>query len=366
MIGKGNFLTKLDWYIIKKMLSTFLMALALFTIIIVVFDVAEKIDEFVSKDVTLREILLVHYANYIPFLLNMFSPLFVFITVIFFTSRMAFRSEIVAILSSGVSYARFLRPYLFIGSIIACFSYYLNGYLIPISEKKRLGFENTVIRDRSFDFKQNIKMPLTANDVVSFENFRYIDSLGIKVSLEHFENGELSSRVMADKLTWEESSGMWRFHNFVERIFYNDGSQKLIKRPFKDTMIPINPDEIFMMDDDVQSFSNDEINRMIELEKERSSNNVFFYLTEKYRRIASPFSILILTLIGVCVSSVKQRGGVGLHLGKGLLISFAFLFSMQFFNSYGAKGSIQPLIAVWLPNLIFGTIAIRLFQKTQK
>lgn len=348
------------------MLGTFLMALGLFTVIIVVFDVAEKIDEFVSKEVTLREILLVHYANFIPFLLNMFSPLFVFITVIFFTSRLAFRSEIVAILSSGVSYARFLRPYLVIASLIACCSYYLNGYLIPISEKKRLTFENTVIRDRSFDFKQNIKLPLTANDVISFENFRYLDSLGLKVSLEHFENGELASRIMADKLTWEPKTQKWRLHNFVERIFYDDGIQRLTKLAFKDTLIPINPDEIFMMDDDVQSFSNSEINQMIKIERARSSNNIFFYLTEKYRRIASPVSIIILTLIGVSVSSVKQRGGVGLHLGKGLLISFAFLFAMQFFNSYGAKGTLPPLTAVWLPNIIFGLIALRLLQRTQK
>lgn len=357
---------RIDWYIIRSFLGAFSLALGLFTVIIIIFDVSEKIDDFVEKSIPFKTILTGYYLNFVPFLLNQFSPIFIFISVIFFTSRLANRSEIIAILSSGVSYPRFLRPYMITAAFLGVLSFVLNAWIIPSADKVRVDFENTYIRDISNDYRENIKRQIQPGIVMSLQSFNYLDSFGYLLNLEHIENNRLVSRLSAEKMQWNREAGKWGLSNYKYRKYHKDGTQSIEFGKQLDTTIQFNPLDFFRRVEDVQSFNLQELNEYIELERMRGTENVFFYQTEKFRRYAAPFSILVLTFIAVCVSSIKTRQGIGLHLGKGLLISFFYLFVIQFFNSYGSSGSMHPLLAVSLPNVLFFGIGLYFYRNTQK
>jgi len=358
-------LTKIDVYIIKRFLGAFALALGLFTVIIIVFDLSEKIDDFMENSAPFSEVIFDYYVNWVPFLLNLFSPVFVFISVIFFTSKMAQNSEIIAMLAGGVSYRRLLRPYFITSIFLALFSFSLSAWIIPHADKTRVDFENTYIRDRTRYRLTGIKTQIAPGQILSMSNFNFSDSAGFKISLEHVENGELKSKLYADRLNWNETTQKWTLTKWWTREFV-DGNEILTKGSTMDTMIAFNPEDFFRKNDDVQMFNLRELNEMIGLEEMRGTGNTFFYTTEKYKRFAMPFAIIILTIIGVSVASKKTRGGIGLNLGIGLLISFTFLVVFQFFLAYGSSGSMHPLIAVTIPNLIFGSIAFVLYRFAQK
>ena len=342
-----------------------MLALGLFTVIIIVFDLAEKIDDFMENDAPFTEVMFSYYVNWVPFLLNLFSPVFVFISVIFFTSKMAQKSEIVAILASGVSYKRLMVPYLITAVFLALFSFSLFAWIIPKADKTRVDFENTYIRDRTRYTKSSIRTQLEPGVMLSMGNYNLSDSAGYKISIEHIENGELKSKLFADRLSWNKNTNKWKLSKYWIREF-EDGMEILTKGASLDTMIAFNPEDFFRKNDDVQMFNLKELDHMIEMEDMRGTGNTFFYTTEKYKRYSSPFAILILTVIGVSVASKKTRGGIGLNLGIGLLLSFTFLIVMQFFIAYGSSGSLPPLVAVWIPNFIFGAIALVLYKFAQK
>ena len=358
-------LTKIDVYIIKRFLGAFALALGLFTVIIIVFDLSEKIDDFMENSAPFSEVIFDYYVNWVPFLLNLFSPVFVFISVIFFTSKMAQNSEIIAMLAGGVSYRRLLRPYFITSIFLALFSFSLSAWIIPHADKTRVDFENTYIRDRTRYRLTGIKTQIAPGQILSMSNFNFSDSAGFKISLEHVENGELKSKLYADRLNWNETTQKWTLTKWWTREFA-DGNEILTKGSTMDTMIAFNPEDFFRKNDDVQMFNLRELNEMIGLEEMRGTGNIFFYTTEKYKRFAMPFAIIILTIIGVSVASKKTRGGIGLNLGIGLLISFTFLVVFQFFLAYGSSGSMHPLVAVTIPNLIFGSIAFVLYRFAQK
>lgn len=359
-------MNKLDLYIIKRFLSTFVLALGLFTIIIVIFDISEKIDDYINKKVPLIEIIRDYYLNFVPFLLNFFSPIFVFISVVFFTAKMASNSEIVAILASGVSYVRLLRPYVITSILLAIFSFILNSFIIPEADKKRLEFENTYIRDRSNDYKEGIRRQIRPGVIMSLGSFNYLDSFGYRLNLDQIENGRVVSKLYAEKLRWNKERQTWEVVNYRIRTIASTGREQLIRGEQMDTMIPFNPEDFFRRSDDVQSFNLFELNEYIELERIRGTGDIFFYQTEKNRRMSDPFSMIVLTVIGVCVSSIKTRGGIGLHLGKGLLISFTYLLIIQFFQSFGKTGTLPPALSVWIPNFAFMGVAFLLYRNTQK
>lgn len=359
-------MNKLDLYIIKRFLSTFLLALGLFTVIIVIFDISEKIDDYINKKVPVIEIIRDYYLNFVPFLLNFFSPIFVFISVVFFTAKMASNSEIVAILASGVSYVRLLRPYVITSVLLAIFSFILNSFVIPEADEKRMEFENTYIRDRSNDYKEGIRRQIRPGVIMSLGSFNYLDSFGYRLNLDQIENGRVVSKMYAEKLRWNKEQQTWEVVNYRIRNIQANGKENILRGEQMDTMIPFNPEDFFRRSDDVQSFNLFELNEYIELERVRGTGDIFFYQTEKNRRISDPFSMIVLTVIGVCVSSIKTRGGIGLHLGKGLLISFTYLLIIQFFQSFGKTGTIPPALSVWIPNFAFMGVAFVLYRNTQK
>ncbi|MFM9944484.1 MAG: LptF/LptG family permease [Bacteroidia bacterium] len=345
---------------------TFVVALGLFTLIIIIFDVSEKLDDFVEKHAPLGAIVKGYYLNFIPFILNLFSPFFVFLTVIFFTSKLAGKSEIVAMLASGMSYNRFLRPYLLVALFFGIFSFWLNAWIIPKSDKKRVEFENRYIRNVNDEYKENIIRQIKPGIVMSLGNFNRMDSSGFNLNIEWVDNGKIVKKITAERINWNRKNKQWRLFNYRYRHIYSSGQESLTMGEFQDTLIPFNPTDFFRRDDDVQSFDMKELDTYIELEKMRGTGRAFFYTTEKYRRYAAPFSLMLLTFIGVCVSSSKKRGGMGVNLAVGLFVSFAYLFIIQWFISYGTTGSMAPWLAVWLPNMLFLPIAFYFYVTAQK
>jgi lipopolysaccharide export system permease protein len=358
-------LTKIDWYIIKRFLGAFVLALGLFTVIIIVFDLSEKIDEFMENSAPFDEVIFNYYVNWVPFLLNLFSPVFVFISVIFFTSKMAQKSEIIAMLAGGVSYDRLLRPYIITSVFLALVSFSMFAWIIPKADKTRVVFENQYIRDRTHYSASQIKTQISPGVIMSMGNFNFSDSAGFKVSLEHIVDGSLRSKLFADRLNWNDKTQKWKLSKWWSREFI-DGMEIISKGALMDTMIAFNPEDFFRKNDDVQMFSLSELDEMINLENMRGTGNTFFYTTEKYKRFAMPFAVIILTIIGVSVASKKTRGGIGLNLGIGLLISFSFLIVFQFFLAYGSSGALHPLLAVSIPNIIFAFIAFVMYRLAQK
>ena len=358
-------LTKIDWYIIKRFLGAFVLALGLFTVIIIVFDLSEKIDEFMENSAPFDEVIFNYYVNWVPFLLNLFSPVFVFISVIFFTSKMAQKSEIIAMLAGGVSYDRLLRPYIITSVFLALVSFSMFAWIIPKADKTRVVFENQYIRDRTHYSASQIKTQISPGVIMSMGNFNFSDSAGFKVSLEHIVDGSLRSKLFADRLNWNDKTQKWKLSKWWSREFI-DGMEIISKGAVMDTLIAFNPEDFFRKNDDVQMFSLSELDEMINLENMRGTGNTFFYTTEKYKRFAMPFAVIILTIIGVSVASKKTRGGIGLNLGIGLLISFSFLIVFQFFLAYGSSGALHPLLAVSIPNIIFAFIAFVMYRLAQK
>lgn len=345
---------------------TFIVALGLFTLIIIIFDVSEKLDDFVEKHAPVSAIVTGYYLNFIPFILNLFSPFFVFLTVIFFTSKLAGKSEIVAMLASGVSYNRFLRPYLLVAALFGMFSFILNAWIIPRSDKLRVEFENRYIRNINDEYQENIVRQIKPGIVMTLGNFNRKDSSGFNLNIEWIEKGAITKKLVAERITWNAKKKKWRLYNYRYRVIYKDGKENLRLGEFQDTLIPFNPADFFRRDDDVQSFNMKELDTYIELEQMRGTGRAFFYITEKYRRYAAPFSLMLLTFIGVCVSSSKKRGGMGVNLAVGLFVSFAYLFLIQWFISYGTNGSMPPALAVWLPNIMFLPIAFYFYVTAQK
>ncbi|MCO6495100.1 MAG: LptF/LptG family permease [Bacteroidetes bacterium] len=358
-------LKKLDTYIIKTFLTTFLVTIGLFSIIIIVFDISEKLDDFLENKAPLKEIVFDYYFNFIPQIMNMFSPIFVFVSVIFFTSKMAQRTEIVSILASGISYRRFLRPYILTALMLGIISFFLNGWLIPHADKKRADFENKYTRNMLHS-RSGIHRQIKPDVFLSIEWFSQYDSSGTNITLERYKNNQLVSKTYARRMSFNYSSNKWQLQDVFSREYNKDGSQTIHTYNTLDTAIRFNPADFFLRVEDLQTFDNNELNKIINAERERGSENVYLYTTEKYRRMASPFSTFILTIIGVCVSSKKSRGGIGVNLGFGIGLSFGFLFIVQFFNSYGATGLISAPIAVSIPNILYLGVAWILYKKVQK
>jgi lipopolysaccharide export system permease protein len=357
-------LKKLDIYIMKKFLLTFVLTLGLFTLIIVVFDIAEKLDDFLENNAKINDIIFDYYLNFIPTILNMFSPIFIFISVIYFTSRLASRSEIISMLASGMTYDRILRPYFFMAALLAIFSYALNSWIIPNADKARVKFENEFVRNKHHS-TENVHRQIKP-DVYLFINHLYLDSNGTGIILEQFKGDTLISKLYARTIRWNYNESTWTLGSYMSREYLDNGDQIVTKGRSMDTLIEFNPENFFRRPEDINSFSKRELDEFIAAEKSRGAENVDFLLTEKHRRVSVPFATFILTFIGVCVSSRKSRGGIGLHLLMGLLLSIAYLFVYQVFITYGNSGIIPPAITVWITNILFALIGYYIYRKAPK
>jgi lipopolysaccharide export system permease protein len=356
---------KIDLYILRKFLGTFFFSISLIIVIVIVFDISEKIEDFIEKDAPLSAIILDYYFNFIPYFVNLFSPLFTFIAVIFFTSRMASRAEIVAILSSGVSFYRMLYPYMLASVVIAAMSLYLNNFVIPNSNKKRIAFEERYIRNPYRNQDRHIHRQIATGTYIYMENYNNRDNIGENFSIDKLRDGKLYYKLMSDYIQWDSTSNKWQIHGYFIR--YINGMNESIKTGMRlDTTFNFTPKDFGRKLVNIETMNYHELNRFIDDEKMKGAAGIEMYEIEKFSRIAFPFATFILTLIGVSLASRKVRGGIGLHIGLGLLISFSLILFMRITTVFAQSGLMHASLAVWIPNILFGCLAAYLLKKAPK
>jgi len=370
-IGKtlaGLKLKIIDIYIIRKFLGTFFFSILMIIIIAVVFDFAEKIDDFMEKNAPARAIIFDYYMNFIPYFATIFSPLFVFISVIFFTSRMAVNTEIIAILNSGMSFRRMMWPYFLASFIIAVFTFVLTNFVIPQANLKRIDFENKYYRTTRVRRGQivNFHRQVYRNIYMYMERYNPEIQTGINFSLEKFDDsGRLESKLVATRVTWDTATSKWSAWTYYIRDL-KDGQEVITSGLRIDTTLTITPEDFARDPQYVGTMKYRELNDYIDLLRLQGSDELKLFLVEKQKRFANPFSVFILTLIGVSLSSKKVRGGIGMQVGIGLALSFSYILFMQFASQFSLKGNLDPLIALWIPNILYLFIALFLYRLAPK
>jgi lipopolysaccharide export system permease protein len=298
--------------------------------------------------------------------MNMFSPLFVFITVIFFTSKMAADSEIVAILSCGISFHRMMVPYVFSATLIAILSLCLNLFIIPESNKTRLEFENQYIKARFKSVGRNVHYQTAPGEYVFAESFSSWNNTAYRFTLEKIENDQLVSKISAESAVYDTTKQCWRLKKYFIREYNEDLTDRIRSGRQLDTVIDLSPKDFYLTENTVETLTYSELNQLIDLQKMRGDANVKFALIEKNTRFALPFSAFILTIMGVALSSKKRRGGIGWNIGIGIALAFTYILFLRFSQMFVHTGALPPFIALWLPNLVFTIIAAVLYRIAPK
>ena len=356
---------RIDQYIIKKYLGTFFLAIALIISISMIFDVSENIDDFITKNAPLKAILFDYYLNFIPYYANLFSALFTFIAVIFFTSKMAYNSEIIAILASGVSYKRFMRPYMIASGVIALMSWVLGNFVIPSATDARVNFRNTYINSEFVNVDKNIHRQLEPGMYVYMQSYNNRLDVGYRFSIEKFDGKKLLTKLMAESIKWDRDKKKWIIQNYYERDMR--GPQEIIRTGTTLEMaLRMQPSDFGQQNAKEETMDYFQINAYIKDLKLRGVDDVTRYQEESYKRTAGPVSTFILSVIGVSLASRRMRGGLGIHLGLGLLLSFSYIMFMQVSTIFAVKVGFNALLAVWLPNMIYSLIAIGLYRWASK
>ncbi len=355
----------LDWYIIKKFLGTFFFVMAVFIAIAIVFDFSEKIDDFLRTSTPLKDILFRYYLNFIPYYIGLLSPLLIFIAAILFTARMANNTEIVAILSSGVSFKRLLYPYFMASLVLAIVSFVFNSFIIPNSNKVRIDFENQYVNKRYVYKERNIHMQLDDSSYAYMESYNNQDGIGYRFSLEKFNGKQLTYKLISDQIQWDSTKKNWRILNYSIR-YINGLNETLVRGSRKDTVLAMSPEDFERKDNSIASLTSPELRNYIQREKKRGASGYEAYEVEHYKRYAMPFSTFILVLIAVALCSRKVRGGIGSQLGIGIGSSFVFILLMQFTTTFALKGGLHPIVSVWIPNFVFTIYGLYLLKIAPK
>jgi lipopolysaccharide export system permease protein len=366
VIGSLN-LKLIDVYIIRKFLGTFFFCLALILTVAVVFDFAEKIDNFMEKEAPVHAIIFDYYMNFIPYFAMLFAPLFVFISVIFFTSKMAIHTEIIAILNSGMSFRRMMWPYFISSFAIALFTFVLTNFVIPKSNLVRMDFEDKYYKSSNRRVTlENIHRLVFKNTYVYMGTFNPLSQRGQNFTIEKFnDSGRLESKLSSTTVTYDTAKNKWKASNYYLREI--KGNEEIITRGKSiDTALTIKPNDFSRDPGFVSTMTYRELDDYIKLLKFQGSDELKLFLIEKHRRYASPFAVFILTLIGVSLSSRKVRGGIGMNIGMGLILSFSYILFLQFASQFSLKGDLGPMIAMWIPNLLYSIIALVLYKMAPK
>jgi lipopolysaccharide export system permease protein len=356
----------IDAYIIRKFLGTFFFCLALILTIAVVFDFAEKIDNFMERQAPVKAIIFDYYMNFIPYFAMLFAPLFVFIAVIFFTSKMAVNTEIIAILNSGMSFRRMMWPYFLSAFVIATFTFMLTNFVIPKSNLIRIGFEDKYYHSSSRKITvENIHRKVLKNTYVYMGSFNPLAQRGQNFTIEEIDSGRLISKLSANTVTYDTTKHKWTAFNYYIREV--KGNEEIITRGKQiDTTLIIEPNDFARDPDFVGTMTSRELESYINLLRLQGSDELKLFLIEKYRRFANPFAVFILTLIGVTLSSRKIRGGIGMNIGIGLGLSFSYILFLQFASQFSLKGNLGPMLAMWIPNILYSIIGLVLYKLAPK
>lgn len=357
-------LKKIDLYIIRKFLGTYFFAIALIISIAVVFDINEKLDDFLTKDAPLKAIVFDYYLNFIPYFANLFSPLFTFIAVIFFTSKLADNSEIIAMLSSGISFNRLMVPYMISAAIIGGVTFYLNSFVIPPSNVTRIEFQNKYVKNKKVDYASNIQLMVEPGVIAYMNRYDNSSKTGYRFSLERFDGKVLKSRLTAQSIKYD-SAYRWTVRDYLIRDF--DGMRERIAKGSElDTVIRFQPSDFLISRYDSELMTTPELKKYIDQQKQRGVANIKDFEIEYHRRFAMTVAAFILTSIGMSVASRKVKGGMGLHIGIGLLLSFSYILFMTVSATFAVNGKTSPFIAVWIPNILYTFIAIALYRQAPK
>ena len=354
-------LKRIDTYIIKKFLGTFAFALSGIILIVVVFDINEKFDKFMVPELTVYDIIFDYYLNFIPYFISIFASLFTFIAVIFFTSKLADKSEIIAMLSTGMSFDRLMLPYGISAAIIAISMFVLNAYIIPPANKKRLDFQYMYIsKNKNVINARNVQLEVEPGVVAYIESYNNSSRMGYRLSIERLEGKTLISRLTANSIKYD-SLYNWTIIDYMIRDF--DGMHEYITSGIqKDTMLMFVPSDFLIQEGDCETMTSPALARHISRQKKRGIGNIQSFEIEYHRRFANLFSFFILTVIGVSLASYKKKGGMGLNIGIGLGLSFSYILFMTITSSFAVSGLVSPMIASWVPNILYTFIAIYLYR----
>ncbi len=355
----------IDIYIIRKFLGTFFYAITLLILIVIIFDVSENIDSFIQKEAPLEAIIIDYYLNFIPYFINLFIYLFTFISVIFFTSKLAGNTEIIAILSSGVSFRRLMWPYMLSAILLAIMSFYLGNFLIPKTNQVRRVFKNNYMEDLVKDKTKNLHLQISPGTFAYVESYNSKTQQGYKFSLEKFEGQKMTYKLLADRIHLDTVNNSWKLKNYYIR-YIDSTSHRIIKGKELDTTFNLQPDDLYKIKEEFEEMDYFELNAEILAQKEKGSLAYKKLEVEKNKRTSGPAAIIILTVIGVSLSSRKVRGGIGMHLGVGIALTFSYILLMQVSTVFSTFGSLSPLLASWIPNIIFSIIAVYLLIKAPK
>lgn len=362
----GKILKKLDIYIIKKFLGTFVFAIALIISIAVVFDYNEKMDKFADKGATWTAIVFDYYLNFIPYFTNLFTPLFVFISVIFFTSKLAENSEIIAMFSTGMSLKRLMRPYMISAAIIAAMTFLLGSYIIPKGNITRLKFESKYYKNKQITTAKNIQLEVDTGVIAYISTYYDNRKTGHNFSLDKFKDKELVSQLTARTITFDTTStNKWTVNDYIIREM-NGYREKITRGNKLDTIIQMEPSDFLISRDQQETLTLSELSEYIDKQKKRGFANIKEFEVEYHRRIAASFASFILTAIGLSLSSRKVKGGMGLYLGIGLALSFSYILFQTVSSTFAINGNAPPAIAVWIPNILYAMIAIVLYIRAPK
>ncbi|HMQ00904.1 MAG TPA: LptF/LptG family permease [Cyclobacteriaceae bacterium] len=371
----------IDRYILRQFLGTFFFVVLILVSVITVIDLTEKTEKYVKNNVSAMQIL-GYYLDFVPWVAGLITPITVFIATVYVTSRMAGRTEIVAILSSGVSFKRLMLPYFLGAFVIASLSFWLNGWIIPNSNKTRLAFEVEYLKGKYYFDQRNIHIQVEPGVFLYMQSYNNTTDVGYRFTMERFEGNRLIEKLSANSIVWDANKEKWILKNWLHRkvdpifvlasltrdsipqdsIFYERPRDVITRGDSKDTTLVIHPKEF---ESDYRKFDGmtlNDLDEYIETLRARGSAGVLPYEVEKHTRYAAPFSIFILAFMGVIVSARKSRGGTGFQIALGFLLSFIFILFFMMFRSFAEAGSLPAGISVWIPNIIFALIAALMYK----
>ncbi len=356
---------KLDWYILRKFLGTFVFIMLLLLGITIVIDLSEKIDSFVEYHATPKIVITQFYVYFIPYITSLIGPFFVLVSVIFFTSQLAARSEIIAILNSGTNFYRMLLPYFIGATVLAAVFYIGNHYFVPYANNKRIEFEHRYVSKPPEGLRYNFHRNIDSNTIVYFENYKPSDGSGYKFSIDKFKDGKLIYKLRSEKIEWNKETKKWRVTNYYIREV-NDTKDRITKGEVMDSAFSFKPGDFSFTENLKEVMTSPQLIAYIKEMKAAGQPDVEFYEVERYRRTSSAFSIYIMTLIGVSMASRKVRGGLGWHIVLGIGLSALYEVIMKFSITFSTNSSLPPILGVWIPNLLYAALAIYLVRKAPK
>lgn len=355
---------RIDWFILKKFLGTYAMATLLMLAVISMFDITEKLDAFLAAP--LKETIFDYFMSFLPYFALMLSPLFVFISVIFFTTKLAANSEIIAILSSGISFGRLLRPYMMGATIIAAATFVLSNYLIPPTNQRRIDYQNKYVKNKSVTTGLDIQLMASPGVVCYIGRFENISKIGYRFSLDKFQGKELVSRLTAQTARYDTTRMYhWKLSDYTIRDF-NGMKEKLTSGSSLDTIIPIEPRDFLISVNDQETLTTPQITEYVEKQKMRGVANIKGFEIEREKRYAATAAAFILTLIGMSLSAKKSKGGMGINIGIGLLLSFSYILFSTVTSSFAVNGITTPFVAMQIPNVVYLIIGILLYRRASK